>query len=243
MRVFLLLFTMILFADDLFCDEITFEPSQDAFVCDCIPGATNPAMGNQYLAQGMYGSCYNRTFISWDLSVIPPGSTIDLVEFQIYCGQFYGSPMGQMGYYRLIEEWNENTVSYSNMPGHTTDGAILLSTWPTGGSWHIVDITDFATEWYEGVNDNYGIYCHTVGASSTSDCLFYSSRGPYPSFNPRLVVTFTPPSDLEGMTWCEIKAVSSEEEKPEVPDRCCEGASCMPDVDEFIVPTISSSLD
>ena len=77
-------------------DQVSLEPSMDAFVCDCVPGTTNPMLGNQYLAQGRYSACYNRTFISWDLSSIPAGSTIDDAEFRIYCCQFYGAPSGQM---------------------------------------------------------------------------------------------------------------------------------------------------
>ncbi len=187
-------------------DQVSLEPSQDAFVCDCIPGATNPALGNQYLAQGRYSACYNRTFIMWDLSSIPAGSTIDDAEFRIYCAQFYGSPSGQLAYYRVTEAWNENTVCYNNMPAFTTEGAVFLSSWPTGGSWHTVDVTEFVAGWYEGT-DNYGLYCHSVGCTSTCDCAFFSSRVANPSMRPKLVVTYTPESALEESTWGSLKVV------------------------------------
>jgi hypothetical protein len=187
-------------------DEVTLIPSQDAFVCDCIPGATNPMLGNQYLAQGRYGACYNRTFIMWDLSSIPAGATIDDAEFRIYCSQFYGSPSGQMAYYRVTEAWNETTVCYANMPAFTTEGALFTSSWPTAGSWHSMDVTDFVAGWYAGT-DNYGLYCHSTGVTSTCDCAFYSSRISPAIYRPKLVVTYTPESALEESTWGSLKAV------------------------------------
>jgi len=185
-------------------DQVSLVPEQDAFVCDCVPGVTNPMLGNQYLAQGRYSACYNRTFIMWDLSSIPAGSTIDGAEFQIYCCSFYGTASGQMQYYRVIEDWNETTVTYSNMPAFTTDGVVSLSSWPSASTWHAVDVTDFAAAWYSGT-DNYGLYCHSSGSSSTSDCAYYSSRVGNPSYRPKLVVTFTPPAALENTTWGGLK--------------------------------------
>ena len=202
------LFLTGLFAADAAADQVSLEPSQDAFVCDCIPGATNPMLGNQYLAQGKYQACYNRTFIMWELSSIPAGATIDSAEFRIFCAQFYGSPSGQMAYYCVTEAWNENTVNYSNMPGFTPDGAIFTSSWPSGSSWHSVDVTEFVIDWYAGTTDNYGFYCHSTGCTtSISDCAFYSSRVTPTSYRPKLVVTYTPQSALEETTWGNLKTV------------------------------------
>jgi hypothetical protein len=189
-------------------EEITLEPSQDAFVCDCIPGATNPMLGNQYLAQGRYSACYNRSFIQWDLSSIPEGATIDDAEFRIFCATFYGSPSGQMAYYRVIEAWNENTVTYTNRPDHTTDGALFTSSWPGTSSWHVFDVTSFVALWFGGTVDNFGMLCHSTGCTSTSDCAFRSSNVGNPGYRPRLVITYTPPSSLDETTWGGVKVMN-----------------------------------
>ena len=189
-------------------EEITLEPSQDAFVCDCVPGVTNPMLGNQYLAQGRYSACYNRSFIQWDLSSIPEGSTIDRAEFRIFCTAFYGSSSGQMAYYLVIEAWNENTVTYNNRPDHTTEGALFTSSWPGANTWHVFDITDFAADWFSGAVDNYGMLCHSTGCTSTSDCAFRSSNVANPGYRPRLVITYMPPSTLEGTTWGGVKVLN-----------------------------------
>lgn len=187
-------------------DEVSLEPSQDAFVCDCQPSVTNPSLGNLYLAQGRYGACYNRTFIQWNLSSIPPGSVIESAEFWIYCGDFYGSPSGQMAYYTLIEEWNESTVTYSNAPDHDSDSGIYSTEWPVAQSWKITDVTDFVVDWFSGTTDNYGLHLTSVGCPSTSDCAFYSSRCSAPAGRPKLVVTFTGAA-LERTTWGGVKVL------------------------------------
>ncbi|MCK5116524.1 MAG: DNRLRE domain-containing protein [Candidatus Aegiribacteria sp.] len=217
--LFLTLLLSCIFVLPAAADQVTLEPDQDAFVCDCVPGVTNPMLGNEYLAQGRYSACYNRTFIMWDLSSIPAGSTIDDAEFRIYCCQFYGAPSGQMVYYRVLEAWSETTVTYLNMPAFTTDGAVFLSSWPTGGSWHTIDVTDFVAGWFTGT-DNYGLYCHSTGSTSTSDCAYYSSRVSSPGYRPRLVVTYTPPSAFEQSTWGGLKTLGNNDSES---DECtCE---------------------
>ncbi len=187
-------------------EVVVLMPCKDAFVCDCIPGANNPGLGNQYLGQGRIGNCYHRTFIQWDLSDIPDGATIDSAVYRIYCGQLNGSPSGEMAYYRVIEDWSETTVNYANMPDHTEDGAIFTTDWPSTGTWKSVDITDSVVDWFAGVLDNYGLYCHSRNCTSTSDCIYYSSRGPYTSYRPRLIVTYTDPTALDNVTWGGLKA-------------------------------------
>jgi len=188
-------------------DEITLEPSQDAFVCDCVPGATNPMLGDQYLAQGRYSACYNRTFIQWDLTGIPAGSDIVSAEFRIYCADFYGSVSGQMVYYMVIEDWDEGSVTFLNRPDHTAAGAVIETTWPASSSWRTVDVTGFVTDWFEGTANNFGMLCHSEGCTSTSDCAYYSSRVSAAAYRPRLVVTYTAPGALDTQTWGGLKTV------------------------------------
>jgi len=188
-------------------DEVTLEPVKDAFVCDCMPGTTNPFAGNQYLAQGRITVCYHKSFIEWDLSSIPAGSTIDSAEFRIYCCQRSGGGSGQMVYYRLIEDWSETTVCYNNMPLYTEDGGIILPTWPAANSWHVVDVTDFVVDWFSGATDNYGLHCGSQNTSAPNDAIYYSSRVSASSYRPRLVVTYTIPSSLEYSTWGNLKVI------------------------------------
>jgi len=184
--------------------EVSLEPLKDACVCDCAPGANNP-IGPEYLGQGRYSNCYTRTFIQWDMNEIPDGATIDSAIFRIYVGQFYGSPSGEMAYYRVIEDWNENTITYLNMPDYTDTGAVFLSNWPGSGTWHTIDVTDSVVAWYDSTIDNYGLYCHSRNSTSTSDCMYASSRYPTHSLRPELVVNYSGGSEVQEETWGSIK--------------------------------------
>ncbi len=189
-------------------EEMVIEATQDAFVCDCDPGATNPFAGDQFLAQGRISSCYHRTFIYWDLSDIPEGAVIESAEFRIYCAQRDGAPSGEMLYFRVLEDWDEATVTFGNRPAHTEDDGIILTQWPSANAWHSVDITDFTIDWFAGVTDNYGLYCTARNCTTMNDCLYYSSRVSVPAYRPRLVVTYSTSAALDPVTWGEVKVLN-----------------------------------
>jgi hypothetical protein len=186
-------------------EEVTLQPVQDAFVCDCMPNTTNPMLGVQYLAQGRYSACYNRSLMQWDLSSIPAGSTIVSATLERYCCAFYGSPSGQMAFYVLTGAWDEDTVTHNNMPPYSGSGAVFTSNWPSASTWHSVDVTGFVTAWYSGSQQNYGLYCHSTGCTGTSDCAFYSSNVGSPTYRPRLRIVYTPPTSLDETSWGGIK--------------------------------------
>ncbi len=186
----LLLSLAVFIAIPAFADIVTLYPDKDAFVCDCQPNVTNPSLGPQYLAQGQYSNCYNRLFIQFDISSLDPDETINSALLRFYCANFYGYTHGDMLYSRLIEDWDENTVTFNNQPDYTTDGQIITG-WANAGSWHEVDVTDIVTGWYNGTEDNFGVIGHCQGTSSTCDCAFLSSRYSGITYDPRLVIDYT----------------------------------------------------
>jgi len=192
----------------VFADVVTLDPVKDAFVCDCQPGVTNPSLGPQYLAQGEYNvgtACYNRLFIQFDVTELDPGETINSAELRLYCTNFYGSAHGDMLYSRVIEDWSETTVNFNNQPDYTTDGQVVTG-WPSGGSWHSVDVTGLVTDWYNGTETNYGFIGHCQGTSGMSDCAFLSTRYSGTTYDPRLVVDYTGTSAVESESVGTIKA-------------------------------------
>ncbi|MBD3277011.1 MAG: DNRLRE domain-containing protein [Candidatus Aegiribacteria sp.] len=221
-RIGILLIVMTLLTGTAVGEEVQLEPQQDAFVCDCIPNATNPMLGIQYLAQGRYSACHNRSFLQWDLSSIPDSATIESAEFRVYCASFYGSVSGEMCFYLLTEDWDETTVTYMNMPAYTDSAAIYSSDWPSGGTWLTLDVTDFVEAWYSESIDNYGMYCHSRSCTSTCDCAYYSSNVSNPSYRPSLTVYYSIPSSLDRSTWGEIKV------NPEIDCGCAGDCPEMP---------------
>ena len=196
---------ILIFSVPAFADIVPLPPVKDACVCDCQPGVTNP-IGPEWLGQGQYGVCYNSLFIQFDLSGLDPGETINSAELQLYCAAFHGTVSGDMLYSRITEDWNQNTVKFTDQPAYTTDGQVVTG-WPSAGTWHSVDVTDFVTAWYDGTEDNYGIIGHSRNTTSTCDCQIPSSRYSGTTYDPRLVVDYTGTgTDIEAESLGTIKA-------------------------------------
>lgn len=196
-----LLFLMMVF--NTFADEITLVPEQDAYICDCKPDSTNPNGGPNYLYQGQFGSCYDRTLIQWDISEIEPGSTIINAEMWRYCEAFYGVVSGEMVYYLITDPWDENTVTYNTQPNYIEDIQTVTG-WPAVDEWQIVDVTEFVQNWFDGTYENYGIYCHSQNTTGTCVAGFYSSNYSNEELRPELVITYWG-ADLDDTSWGNVK--------------------------------------
>jgi len=197
----------LVFSIPVSAEIVTLLPVKDAFVCDCMPDETNPTLGEDLLAQGQYGVCFNRLFIQFDLSELEPDETINSAEFKIYCLQFYGTPHGEMLYTALIEDWDENTVTFNNQPGYNEDYQVVSPEWPEAGAWFYVDVTDIAVAWYEGTIDNYGFIGHSRNTTSMCDPSFPSSNYPGTPPDPKLIIDYTgSASDIEAESIGMIKA-------------------------------------
>jgi hypothetical protein len=184
-------------------ETLELTPVQDAYVCDCLPDVTNPNGGPNFLYQGQYGSCFDRTLIQWDLSQIPAGATIVSAEMRLWCEAFYGTQSGAPVCYLIEEPWDESTVTFNTQPAWSA-AVTATGSWPVADEWHVVDVTGFVQAWCSGAEENYGIYCHS--ASTTGTCVpgFYSSNWADESLRPSLVVVYWP-QELEQGSWGSIK--------------------------------------
>jgi len=170
--------------------EVELTPIEDAFVCDCAPNVTNPNAGPDHLYQGQIGNCFCQTFIRWDLSGLADDLTILEAKMMFYCISTSGSPSGNSAFYRIIESWDENTVTHNNQPNHDASGPVY-STWPTAGEWFEIDITNFMQGWYDGSYDNFGVYCHSKDTTSTCCPHYPSSNSPDSQYWPKLYNEYT----------------------------------------------------
>ena len=193
----------ILFAGTSAVEQVELTAIQDAYICDCSPDETNPNGGPNFLYQGQYGSCFDRSLIQWDLSGLDEDLTILSAELFLYCEAFYGSVSGEMRYYRVTEPWDEETVTYNTQPDYSEDVQSAVDC-PDPLDWHVVDVTDFVESWYSGDIDNYGVYCHCHGTTGTCVAGFYSKDYSEEELWPKLVVTYSS-AVVEDATWGEVK--------------------------------------
>ena len=199
----LLTIVFVLLPATVLAEEVLLTPVQDAYICCCQPDVTNPNGGPNYLYHGQYGTCYDRSLIQWDLSVLPDSIVLESAEMRLYCEAFYGTESGYPVYYMIDEQWDQETVTYNTQPDFDTD-IELQGYWPSANEWYSLDVTQFAEAWLNGSHVNYGIYCWCAETTGTCVPGFWSSDYSDEELRPVLAVDY---QDLAftSQTWAAIK--------------------------------------
>ncbi|MCP4231197.1 MAG: DNRLRE domain-containing protein, partial [bacterium] len=96
-----------------------------------------------------------------------------------------------------------NTVTYNTEPDYTTDGMITTD-WPSAGTWHTVDVTDFVEGWYISTFDNYGVYCHSIDTTRQGGAGYNSKDSADSLYWPVLYIHYTN-TDVESESLGTIK--------------------------------------
>jgi hypothetical protein len=180
-------------------ETIVLQPGaegKDTYVCDCLPKANNPNGPITLLYQGQYGACFDRLLIQWDLSTLPKNISVDSAFMEIKSTSLTGSLSGQMVYYRIIEKWEENKVTYATLPKHTNSDSVITD-WPKSGQWHRIDITKFVQLWIADTSLNRGIYGHSMLTTKQCCMGFSSSDVSNATTRPKLTITYTTSNDVE----------------------------------------------
>ena len=92
------------------------------------------------------------SYVQFDLSSIPPGVTITSAYLHLRCTAS-GTP-ADVYVYEVESEWDESTITWNNGPNWYTSPSASRSVGSTG--WKDWDVTEHVTDWYTGINPNYG---------------------------------------------------------------------------------------
>ena len=149
--------------------------------------------------QACNSSNRERGLIQFDLSSIPPGSTIDSATFRAYYFSYFADgldPVGRTYYlYPNAGPWTETGVTWSNQPGYTaSQGA--SATMPGGFGWVIWNVKDIVQSWANGTA-NYGFMMidgNETPGTINAVALFYSKEYAGSIYAPRLTITYTAPA-------------------------------------------------
>lgn len=192
--------TILLIPCGLLAETIVLQPGvegKDTYICDCSPDVNNPNGSISHLYQGQYGSCYDRLLIEWDISQLPEENIIiESATMELKFNALYGSQSGSMVYFPIIETWEETEVTFNSQPAISRDDSVV-TTWPTPGLWHQVDMTGFVTMWHDDPSSNYGTYGHCFGTSSTCCAEFQSSDSSPEEERPKLTIVYSVETDAD----------------------------------------------
>ncbi|RMD64981.1 DNRLRE domain-containing protein [Candidatus Parcubacteria bacterium] len=132
-----------------------------------------------------------RSFIKFDLSSIPAGSTISAATLSLTI-YLFGVQADTHYIYRVTGSWTETGVSWGNQPGYTTtNGASLYVNSSGTKSWNVLGIV---RDWIENGYTNYGFLWRVAHEGWTSETVCRAYSREYSSTAIRLDVTYTPPA-------------------------------------------------
>jgi hypothetical protein len=204
-------------------DTAAFNPSKDNTLIEHPAGAYSSALSSYFFA-GRVGTngagSFRRGLVRFDLSAIPPGSTVTSVSLRLYCSAAGVTTQYPIALHRLLASWGEGTsLAFGGGGAASTPGdATWVNRFHPGQPWTTPGGDFVATASASRNVGGQGFYTWTTTAGMVADVqqwvnnaatnhgwLFkgneltqqsvkrFDSREAGATTRPQLTVTFTPP--------------------------------------------------
>ena len=158
-----------------------------------------------------------RGLLKWDVSAIPPGSTIVSAEMSMYSYQNYSGGGITINAHRMLQPWVEGSLwdedgQQDNPPSATwfdyggelwnvpgaggsadRDPSVLSSTTNSGTGWYLWDLTTTIKHWVDGDWDNNGLVLVSDDESADNLKIFRTSEYSDENLRPTLTIEFIRP--------------------------------------------------
>lgn len=185
-------------------------PSDDSYVEDSLPTTNFGTSVSMYVgdAPPNVPNSIARSYLKFDLSVLPVGAVIDTAIIHIY-NNVIGYPNVTVGAHYLPNDgWTELTITWNNAPTGfnavaTALRTISLATWNT---WNVT--SDVQAVW--AGDQVYSVVMKEPVADegvAGNFVTFNTKEDPQPTDRPYLRVVYTLASPVEEATWAGIKAM------------------------------------
>ena len=135
-----------------------------------------------------------RSFVRFDVSAIPDGSTIDTATFTL-CAVSVPGQERTYEVHRVTEAWGETTITWNNQPT-VAPAATTTATTPASPACMSWDVASDVQAWVDGTGDNFGWRVKDQSEDATehkSSDLRTKEDATVPSEQPQLEVTYTLP--------------------------------------------------
>ncbi len=135
----------------------------------------------------------SQPFLKFDLSLIPPGSTINEATLKLYLKDMTGRNSVEVEAYRATSDWHEATLTWNTRP--TGPGLERTATVSDNKGNKNIDLTAFVSGWLANTFPNHGIFIDYKGKATYS--AVFNSREATKN-QPYLVVYYNPPASGTG---------------------------------------------
>jgi len=161
---------------------ITLQPDsaagKDTFVFTDFP--TNNYGTNNALYAGVEtpSTDITRSFIEFDLSGIPSTSVVNYARLYLYYwGDGPAATAGDVGVYRITQNWDEATVTWDDQPNALASPAdtATIPLYPGSVVPQQWDLNALAQGWISGTIANYGMMLKDVAESTAEDHKYFRS--------------------------------------------------------------------
>ncbi|MBK5286451.1 MAG: DNRLRE domain-containing protein, partial [Bacteroidia bacterium] len=150
--------------------------------------------------------CVGRSIMNFDLSAIPTNSIINSATLYLYAdinnAGSNGIP-GQPTYgtdnagwvRRITQSWNENTVTWNTQPSFTTQNEVTLPQSTSTTQDYAATVSALVQDMINNPSSSFGFLVMEKNESIYYNSLiFVSNDNADTARNPKLVITYTPPS-------------------------------------------------
>jgi len=135
-----------------------------------------------------------RSFIIFDLSSLPAGANISSATLKLYMQDAPGVYSRTYEVYRVVETWNESTITWDNQPGVESTATSNTLTGTDIDVWLSWDVTTDVQDFHSGSLTNYGwMIRDMVEDSGTGRWAEFRSReySDNETLRPKLEITYT----------------------------------------------------
>ena len=144
----------------------------------------------------LIGNWTDRTYLKFDLSILPAGAVITNADIQLYQWFTYGSSDFVVGAHRVTQSWTESIITWNNQPAYSDIPESTIFVTADAVAWRSWNITSLVQDWLDGSIANYGVVLTGDGDTSlpSSRISCYSSDNTDNStLRPKLEITYYVP--------------------------------------------------
>lgn len=131
--------------------------------------------------------------ISFDLSGIPAGSTINSATLRLFAGPVPYDPLDSFELSNVTSSWDEGTVSgFSALSIDSPAVTVTAATSP------VINVIAFVDDWVTNGVDNYGFFIQNTGPNNSGN---FNSREAPTGTIPSLEINFTAAVPIPAAVW------------------------------------------